>query len=165
MGQIVDQYLQQKRAEAARAEYQKKADILIQEGLIIKDYSPTYEYNEAYPEFEYEGENAGRYYRVFPIAVSDEEFEEIKKYHDSKKVFYSSNGVANGLKILAIIVYVASFIAGIILGSNLGIRSDFSFGVAFVVWIYGAISGTILLGLHEVISLLQSIKDKTETKQ
>lgn len=162
MGQIVDQYLQQKRAEAAKAEYQKKADILIQEGLIIKDYSPTYEYNEAYPEIEYEGENAGRYYRIFPIAVSDEEFEEIKKYHDSKKVFYSSNGVANALKVLAIIVYVISFIAGIILGCNITFdrHSDFSFGVALTVWLYGAISGTLLLGLHEMISLLQSIKDK-----
>ncbi|MDO4816402.1 MAG: hypothetical protein Q4A83_07375 [Bacillota bacterium] len=164
MGQLVDQYLQQKRAEAARKEYQEKANVLIQEGLVIKDYNPSNIYSDDYPNCDWDGPNAGRYYRVFPIAVTDDEYEEIKKYHDSKKTFSSSNGIANDLKVISIIVYIATFIAGIVLGSTLGDSifsdNDFAFGSAFIVWIYGLISGSILLGLSEAVSLLQSLKDK-----
>ena len=70
------------------------------------------------------------------------------------------NGVALALKVMAWAVYALAFILGILLGHDL--MGEFSFGLALLYWMVGAISGTLLLGFSEVVRLLHEINQKTK---
>ncbi len=72
----------------------------------------------------------------------------------------SNNGIATLLEVLAILVYIGAFIAGIMMGKDY--YGDFSFGVALIYWVAGLFSGTMLLGFSEVVQLLYEINRKTK---
>ena len=67
------------------------------------------------------------------------------------------NGVASLLTFCAVVVYIGAFIIGIVLGKVLG---KFSFSVAVVYWAAGFLSGSMMLGIAEIIKLLQEIKNR-----
>lgn len=68
-----------------------------------------------------------------------------------------TNGIASLLTFCAIIVYIGSFIIGIILGKVLG---QFSFAAAVIYWAVGLLSGSMMLGIAEIIKLLHEINKR-----
>ena len=79
-----------------------------------------------------------------------------------------NNPIATALTVIAWIVFIGGFIAGIALGTVEVERgyyytytdTEFSFAVAFVYWCVSLISGTMFLGFAEIIKLLDVIKKK-----
>lgn len=98
-----------------------------------------------------------KFFKKIPVEVTDEEYEEIKKY-SSHFTLIKKNKIASILTFCSIVVYIAGFISGIALGDALSY--DFSWGAAFVVWMTSFINGTILVAISEIINLLDDIKKK-----
>ena len=102
------------------------------------------------------------YYKLQPIEVTDEEYLKIKEIYDNKqKQAHSSsngtnsNGVATALNIIALIIFILGFIAGIALGIA---ERKFSFTTLITCWVSAFVSGMIFLGFAEIIKLLNDIK-------
>jgi len=147
--------------EAKNAERKmEKEKTLIDLGLFEKVYSTSDEAIEEFPFIEWDSENSVNvYFKKVPIEVSDEEYEEIKKYaKDSKNTDKKDNIIASILKKIAWCVFIVGAIAGLALG-NLGYRG-FSFGITLIYWFASFISGITLLGFAEIIQLLTDIKNK-----
>lgn len=79
------------------------------------------------------------------------------------------NNIAEILIVIAWLIYISGFFAGIILGNQDVIHpgiylsyttKEFSIAVAIICWASAFISGSLILGLAEVIKLLQGIEDK-----
>ncbi len=68
-----------------------------------------------------------------------------------------SNPVASLLKIIAALIFIGGFIAGIAMGSA---EREFSLQIAATYWGAFLVSGSMFLGFAEIIALLQDIKDK-----
>lgn len=68
-----------------------------------------------------------------------------------------NNLVSTIFKVLAWIVFIGGFIAGILLGKDS--NGDFSFGVALVYWTAFFVAGMIYYGFAEIIQLLTDIRD------
>lgn len=151
MNPKLSDYFAQKRLE----EKQARDALLISQGLYEKVYAPNDEWSEEYPENEYDQERqVYRYFKKVVIEVTDEEYEQIKKYAFASNSLPETNDVAKALTFIAYAVYIVGLIAGIIIVEPMGIA------VSVVCWIITAISGTMFLGFSEIIKLLQSIKNK-----
>ncbi|MBE7046321.1 MAG: hypothetical protein E7396_02780 [Ruminococcaceae bacterium] len=98
-----------------------------------------------------------KYFKKIPVEVTDEEYEEIKKY-SSHFTLIKKNKVSSVLAFCAVIVYIIGFISGIALGDALSY--NFSWGVAALVWMTTLINGTLLIAVSEIINLLEDIKKK-----
>lgn len=76
----------------------------------------------------------------------------------------SINPVASILKTSAWLIYIVACILGIILGNDIGdtifSSSDFSVTTMLVIWAIGFVSGTVMMGFGEIISLLHEINEK-----
>ena len=75
---------------------------------------------------------------------------------------YEGNKIAKAIKVLAIIIFVAGIISGIFMGGQMGYlflysESEFSWTVALTWWAVGSISAILLLGLSEIIDLLEKM--------
>ena len=147
--------------KAEEKENKLTAQELISAGLYEKEYSEKNEFSYEYPDREWDEENKKqKYFKKVPIQLTDEECEKFKK------IYYSSalkptNPIASALSIIAVLIYIGGFIAGIALGVEAAdIYEDFAFSVAFVYWATALISGTLFLGFAEVIKLLNDIKNK-----
>ena len=79
------------------------------------------------------------------------------------------NRIATALTIIAWVIFVGGFIAGIALGhvevtmhneADIWTEKKFSFAVALVYWAVSLISGIMTLGFAEIIKLLEEIKRK-----
>ena len=155
MNPKLSDYFAQKRLE----EKQARDALLVSQGLYEKVYAPndewSEEYDEAYPENELDSERQTiRYFKKVAIEVTDEEYEQIKKYAFVSKSLPETNDVAKVLTFIACAIYIVGIIAGIIIAAPMGIA------VSVVCWVITAISGTMFLGFSEIIKLLQSIKNK-----
>ena len=157
MNAILEEYFEKKRNESNAV----RDEFLISEGLFERVY---YEENEEenradYPFYEWDTKgNVSRYYKKVPIEVTDEEYEQIKKYAGMDSAPGNNNVIANVLTVIAWLTYICGFIAGIILGQDAGIEFDMQ--VAFIYWATTFVSGTMLLGFAEIIKLLTAIKNK-----
>ena len=69
----------------------------------------------------------------------------------------SSNFTAKVIMIIAIVIYVCGFIAGIMVGQQVE-----SFLTILLYWVAAALSGSLMLGFSEVIRLLHEINQKTK---
>lgn len=128
------------------------------------------EFSSEYPSTEWDHINSiNKYYKKIPIEVTDEEFEQVRKYSQTAKPQGDNkNGVAQALTIIAWIIFIGGFIAGFALGTVEVERgfyytytdTEFSFAAAFVYWCIAFISGTLVLGFAEIIKLLEQIKNK-----
>ena len=115
----------------------------------------------------YSENSKNRWYRKEVISISDEEFEEIKKY-SKKEETTENNPIATALTFIAWILFIVGFIAGIALGTievekgyyYTYTDTEFSFAIAFTYWCAAFISGTMFLGFAEIIKLLDAIKRK-----
>ncbi len=88
MNPRVETYLNQKKAELEQKALDKinqgrwetyKQDVLICAGLYDKIYGPQKDEEYCYSELNPQTGTA-RYFKIVPIGVTDEEFEEIRKY-------------------------------------------------------------------------------------
>lgn len=158
MHEKVKEFLDAKKAEERKEYAEKKQELLIELGLYEKVYSENEEYNNDFPYSEYDSENSKtKWYKKEAIAISDEEYEEVKKYSDLKNNDNDENPIATILKVIAVIVYIAGFIASFFLGVDR--YGDIS-AMVMVWWIVFFIAGTIYLGFAEIIKLLDAIKKK-----
>ena len=124
--------------------------MLIDLGLSEKEYSPSGNLSDEYPEYDRETKS---YYKLKAIAVTDEEFEKIKKYAGKKEDNVSSNGIATTLTTIAWITYIAGFSVGLVMIEVLE-------WYILLIWLAAFLSGTVYLGLAEIIKLLTQIRDK-----
>lgn len=125
-------------------------------------------YNQEYPFYEWDHTcSINRYYKKTLLEVTDEEYEEIKKY-SQKRYTSTNNPVATALTVIAWIVFIGGFIIGIASANVEVIKgvyytyttTEFSLTIALTYWCIALISGTFLLGFAEIIKLLDDIKKK-----
>lgn len=158
MNEKLKEFLDAKKDAEKKAYEEKKNKTLLELGLFEKVYSEKEEYSNDFPYSEYNSENSKtKWYKKEAIAISDEEYEEVKKYSDLKNNDNDKNPIATILKVIAVIVYIAGFIASFFLGVDR--YGDIS-AMVMVWWIVFFISGTIYLGFAEIIQLLEDIKKK-----
>lgn len=156
MNQKVQDYLNAKRAQNKSEYDKKKREFLISQGLYEDVRSPKDSWDEEYPYSGYDESTEKYYYfKRSALDVSDEEYEEMLRLNGTDQ--NESNTIANIIFSIAIIVYVAGFIAGIAFGS---LYDDFNAVPMFITWISAFISGSIFLGFAEIIKLLHSINNK-----
>ncbi len=130
------------------------------------------EYSDEFPFTEWDSFNSiNKYYKKVPIEITDEEYRKIKKYskeEDTEEYIAEKNPIAVALTIIAWVLFIGGFIAGIALGRKevtggyyyTYTVTEFSFAIAFVYWCTALISGTIFLGFAEIIKILDAIKNK-----
>lgn len=93
-----------------------------------------------------------------PVVISDEEYEEIKCYL-SKETKSEKNTVSVLITAVACVIFVFGFILGCyFLGTNTSSIS--SFILALICWCIAGMAGTLVLGLAEIVELLNDIKNK-----
>ncbi len=178
MNQLVQDYLDRKSNESQEKSLKNKNELLIKLGLFEKEYSDKEEYSYKYPEKEWDNEsNTYKYFRKVPVEVSDSEYSQILKYqkdstdannNNGTPAFLPINTISTVFKVLAWIIFIGGFIAGIALGRVEVTRgyyytytdTEFSFAQAFIYWAISFISGMAFLGFAEIIQLLTDIKNK-----
>ncbi len=169
MHEKVQAYLEKKQSLFAEKEKKEKNDLLIALGLYEKEYSPTNTGTAEYSLYEWNNtEKKTYYYKQVPIEVTDEEFKEIKYWRNIAKDGSNTNNentIATCLTVIAWILFIGGFIAGIALGNveaegYYRSHTEFSFGIALIYWSISLISGLLFLGFSEVIKLLTAIKNK-----
>ncbi len=166
MDEKVKVYLDKKREEIREEKQKRRAAELHALGLYEKIYSPDNTRSAEYPLSEW-NEKAKQllYYREEALDVSDEELEEIKQLNKPISLNPDQNAVATALSIIACIIFIGGFIAGIGLGyveveGYYSSYTEFSFKAALIYWAASFISGMLFLGFAEIIQLLTAIKNK-----
>ncbi len=134
MQPFVEEFIKKKQAEwkeaygeSAAAEEEKRRrerdERLIRLGMCEKEYNPSTVYSEDYPLEEYK---TGRFYRLVPYTVSEEEYAAICRYDDTttalrpanaeEGLFPTAGRAARVLPVLRLILGVAvSFLSGVLL--------------------------------------------------
>lgn len=167
MNEKLEKFLAKKKEAELEKVNKEKNDMLLEMGLYDKVYSPDNAYNNEYDMYEWDNENnMQKYYKIVPIEITDEEYQEIKKYQ-TKEQLNKKNTIASALVAIAWSVLICGFNAGISRG-NIGmynevydrIETEFSFSVACGYWGASVISFTMFLGFAEIIKLLEDIKRK-----
>ena len=148
--------IQQKLNEEA------KKKTLLSLRLTEKIYSPNGWGTDEYPYFEWDTVNqVGRYYKLEPLEVTDEEYAEILKYADSpikSNEPSEKNSIATALTVIAWSIFIIGFIIGIVVGDGFDHQIETTSAITF--WIISFISGLTFLGFAEIIKLLTAIKNK-----
>lgn len=170
MNEKIKEFLEEKKEIGRKNIDEEKARTLINLGLYEKVYSPENEYSAEYPFSEWDSvSSTTKYFKKLAYEITDEEYEEVKKYsQSSNEFFYSENAISKALTIIAWVIFIGGFIAGLALGNvevTKGVYyrytdTEFSFAIAFTYWCVSLISGTMFLGFAEIIKLLEEIKNK-----
>ncbi len=168
MHEKVKEFLEAKKAEERKLFEENKQKTLIELGLFEKEYAPDNKYTLEYSFSEWDTETStNKWYKCVATDVTDEEYAEIIKYSNTKAPS-TQNPVATALIVIAWLVFVGGFIAGIALGNVEVVKgsyypytdTEFSFAIAFTYWCVALISGTMFLGFAEIIKLLHNIARK-----
>ncbi len=171
MNTMVKEFLDKKKREINKSNYEKKSKLLISLGLYEKAYSPQNTSSAEYPFYERDKvDKKDKFYKKVPIDVTDEEFEEIKKVckTDTTSSGNSANTVATVLIFFAVLIFIGGFITGSVLGNTevtkgtyyTYTKTEFSFAIALTYWSISLISGMLLIAFAEIIKLLTAIKNK-----
>ncbi len=167
MNEKVKGFLNEKAAEERKKYEEEKKKKVLELGLCEKVYSEDGAYSTEFPYSEYDRVTLKtKWYKREPISITDEEYEEIRKYSKVEKE--NENIIAQALEVIAWVIFIGGVIAGIILGNVEVLKgtyyqytdTEFSFAVAFTYWCIALISGTMFLGFAEIIKLLEDIKNK-----
>lgn len=138
---------------------------LIEWGYYNKEYSPDDSKSEEYPFEEFNGMTSV-YYKKIPKNMTDEEFERIaakvaEKQARKRERIKNKNIIAIIFTVLGYVVFLAAFILGFVLGRDTsGWRDKLSFPLMLAYWGGGFVAGMFMLGISEVITLLETIKNK-----
>jgi hypothetical protein len=151
----VKSFIERKEQEKAKEREQQ----LIALGLFEKEYS-----DERHPDYPNVDPDTGKYYRIVPIEVTDEEYDMICSYaKEGKKERLGRNSVASALKTVAWLIIIIGIVVGLItaIGSEY-IGSEYDGGLPLTIWLSAIIAGVLFLGFAEVIILLQTIANKMD---
>ena len=165
MNEKLKKFLDDAKVFEAKEREERKQKTLIELGLYEKVFSPNNQRSEEFNCESWDETNQEyKYFKKVPIVISDEEFQEVEKY-SREEVLIQNNIVATALTIIAWVIFVGGFFAGIILGTvevegRYSTSVEFSFATAFIYWCVSLISGTVFLGFAEIIKLLNAIKEK-----
>ena len=162
MNEKLKEFLEAKK-DAEKKKYQEeKQKTLIELGLFEKVYSPDNNYSAEFSSYEWDSANStNKYYKKVPVEITDEEYQEVKKYSKGDVLVQNNNPIATTLRVIAVLVYIVGFIGGIVIGDAAAEYSwEFSWGTAFIYWFISFFSGTTILGFAEIIQLLNDIKNK-----
>lgn len=166
MNQKLEQYLSRKEQEQRSVRERRKQELLLKEGLYDVQYLDEWRADAGYDN------NREKYFIRVPIEISDEEYQLLKEISKSSNNDFDEedidNKIATTLTVIAVVIYLGGFFAGVILGNVEVVRgtyytytdTEFSFAVALAYWAVSLISGTMFLGFAEIIKLLDSIKRK-----
>lgn len=160
MNENVKAFLDKKKEEERAKQEKERNKVLIDLGLYEKEYSESDSYSNEYPLSEWDSvTQTNVYYRNVPYEVTDEEYEQIKKYaaKNDNESDECTNVVVNVLSVIAWIIYIGGLITGCVLAGD---GYDFKWSVAWLYWCAAIISGTMFLGFAEIIKLLEAIKNK-----
>ena len=180
--QIIDRKNMEYKAVKTAKEENEKLKLLDRMGLFEIEYAEP-KVNE-YGYYFYTPEDCANYpfvetnsdgkmlrYKKVYTDVTDEEYEALlniaelmpEKKEESVPDTISVKGYQSGLASfmvgLAIMLYLAFFILGIVMGNNsvasyLSSRSEFSFGTALLFWVIGVFAGTMMLGFAHIVDHL-----------
>ena len=162
MNELLAKYIANKEAEKRK----QKDEFLISQGLCQKVYSENTTYTKDFPESEWDERTQRlKFYKYSPIEVTDEEYQRVLVLSKPTQAIPEdeANGVAIALKVIAILIFICGFFAGLILGfsDNSGYSSEeFSITIAFIIWTISFIDGIFVLGFSEIINLLHKINNK-----
>ena len=168
MNEKLKNFLDAKKDSEIKKNEETKQKTLLDLGLYEKVYSSDNKYSGEFCLSEWDSATqTSKYYKKVPIEITDEEYQEVKKY-SKEEVATENNSVAVALTIIAWVIFIVGFIAGIALGTvevekgyyYTYTDTEFSFAIAFVYWCVSLISGTMFLGFAEIIKLLDAIKRK-----
>ena len=166
MDERLKKFLDTKKNDEIKRYEKEKQKALVDAGLYEKVYSPNNSYDREYPFYD---QNTRKYYKRVPIKITNEEYQELKKYTTKTNADSEpdKNTIASVLTFIAWTIFIFGFIAGIAFGNTeTGRRyheKEFSFAIAAIYWCLSFISGTVFLGLAEIIKLLDSIKKKLDS--
>ena len=150
---------------------EERAAKLIEWGYYTKEYSPDNKLSDEYPFAEYVGMIPTSFKKV-PFDMTDEEFEKLvtditkrdKEEANNKikiKGLNDSNKIATIFQALGYVMFLAAFILGFALGRDTsGWRDKLSFPLMLAYWGGGFVTGMFMLAIAEVITLLETIKNK-----
>ena len=86
---------------------------------------------------------------------------DIRLNEPKREVTIYDNLTSNIITITGYIVIVVGIIVGFAMASNKGTyRDEFLFSTAFTIWASSILTGIVLIGLAEIIKLLNSINQK-----
>lgn len=163
MNEPVENYIQQRLKEQKYEQRVQKAKHLISIGLYEKEYAPDEIGNDVeYPDFDNE---TRKHYRCNPLPVSNEDYQrilaleqpinnEVKKSVD-KETDKLRNTTASFICAIGWIVIIVGVILGFVLGTT-----DLTFMI--ICWTSGVISGVLILGLYQIIILLEKLNLKLD---
>ena len=173
MNERVQAYIEQQEAKQTAENKREKEEILIKLGLVEKKYAPDDQNREGYPYVDVINGTPRRYKNV-PIEISDEDFQKVKALYDkqflSRKMpprirsHVSSDGyeekdpIAVALTVVASIIFIIGFFAGIALGSNS------SFVLTILYWVLSGITGLMFLGFARIIKLLNRQSEENQAQ-
>ena len=147
-----------KQEELNKKQEEAKRITLIGLGLFEKEYSPDNKYSEEFCCSDWDSNaTTNKFYKKVPVEITDEEYEEVKKYTEIPSTVSDKNLIATILRVIGFVVYVVGFIASFFLGVDR--YGDIS-AMVIVWWIVFFVSGTFYLGFAEIIQLLDDIKRK-----
>lgn len=162
MNEKLKEFLDAKKDAEKKAYEEEKNKTLIELGLFEKVYLEKDEYKkEEHKDLlfsEYDSETSKtKWYKKEAISISDEEYEELKKYTQFQNTEVKINPISTLLRVIGIIVYISGLIAGLVLGFDVWGNPT---ATMFACWIATFVVGTGYLGFAEIVQLLDEIKRK-----
>lgn len=168
MNQKAQKYITSKKKELQKIKVSEKESFLIEQGLCEKVFAPNPErFGINHTEYPYgernEQDGSTVYYKLTPIDLTDEEFEQVYSAfkavddelnkEDNQDTSKPTNGMAVFMTIVAVTIYIVGLVAGIVIGKNFG-GYWFSWTSASICWFAGFVYGSLFLGVSEIIKLL-----------
>lgn len=169
MNQKAQKYITSKKKELQKIKVSEKESFLIEQGLCEKVFAPNPErFGINHTEYPYgernEQDGSTVYYKLTPIDLTDEEFEQVYSAfkavddelnkEDNQDTSKPTNGMAVFMTIVAVTIYIVGLVVGIVLGNNLGHYSHFEWVSASACWFASFAYGSLFLGVSEIIKLL-----------
>ena len=150
----VSRYLEQQREQ----EEADRAGVLRELGICRRVYLPEGSKLTAEAAQEYPYEEEGRRFKVEAISVTDEEWAAIRSalHRERLRTHRRRNPVSRGLWVLGFAVYAFACLLGVL--AFLEARWTGHWETAIIqlltFWFSGVLSGTLVLGVSEIIRLL-----------
>lgn len=139
--------------------YQEQEDLLKKEKKALKEEELIYrglydlEFCDEIKEGYVYSVKHEKYVKKIALAISDEDYENIKKYKIEKND--DDQVLQQVIKGIGIAIFIIGFIVGLF-----SFRNEASIGIG--IWFSSFITGTLFLALSKIIELLEDIKKNTE---
>lgn len=157
MHELLNAFISKKENELKEKKEQEKNGLLLSKGLFEKVYSEDNTYDSEYCYSDWK-DGKSYYYKKVPIEITDNEYEKLKELCEPSEIKEENATLATILKVIAWLIFIGGFIAGLIFGEEAGYY-EFSFAVALIYWVVSFISGIFILGFAKIIELLNTIKN------